>query len=445
MIRTALLFLVLGGVARAGEPDFHETPRVASGHTIEVLRGDSLKAIVAAARPGDVIELHSGTYSAPGGLAFRRSGTPDAWIVLRGARGTMPTIDLAGGELAVSASYVCLESLEVVNGTGNNIHVVPRDMGTPLSCVVIRSVRSAEMGRGTGAALKIAGLWRNGAGAPCERVYVEGCELAGSRDNALVDAVGVRRSVVRSSWLHDPVNLSMKSPGIFFKGGSSEILIEKNLVSGIHGNAAIMVGGDTGAKWFDALHADPKLEGASEVVRNNIIADCDDAAVELRGVQGARILSNTIVVPSSFAIFRLTWGGAGSGSRIGNDDVEIANNLVVATNRPRYVLNTGNEDARVRFGPQLWAGRFAPAEGSGVPRFPQERDVSAGSGSDVIADPRFEKLEGLADALGRFRPVRGSPALGAAEPNVAAPRDALDAVRSRTPTIGALEPGSKRR
>jgi hypothetical protein len=444
VIRTAILLAVLAGLAHAGEPDFYETPRVVAGRTIEVLRGDSLKTIIAAARPGDVIELHSGTYAAPGGLVFRRSGTPDAWIVLRGARGTRPTIDLAGGELAVGASYVCLENLEVVNGTGNNIHVVPRDMGSPLTCVVIRSVKSVEMGRGTGAALKIAGLWKNGAGAPCERVYVESCELAGSRDNALVDAVGVRRSVVRSCWLHDPMNLSMKSPGIFFKGGSTEILIEKNLVSGIHGNAAIMVGGDTGAKWFDALHAEPKLEGENEVVRNNVVAGCDDAAIELRGVRGAKILSNTIVVPSSFAIFRLTWGGGGSGSKIGNDDVEIANNLVVATGRPRYALNTGNEDVHVRFGPQLWAGRFAAAEGPGLPRLPGEQDVTAASGSEVLVDPRFDKLEGLADALGRFRPVRGSPAVGAGEPNGGAPRDAVDAARSRTPTIGALEPSTKR-
>lgn len=385
------------------EPDFYASPRVVPGdRVIELLRGDSLRRTVAAAQPGDVIELRSGTYAAPGGLAFLRSGRKDAWIVLRGAKGTRPTIDLAGGELAVSASYVLLENLEVVNGTGNNIHVVPRDRSTPISNVVLRGVRSAEMGRGTGAALKVAGLWSNGSGAPCELVYVEGCDLSGSRDNALLDAVGVRRSVVRDTWLHDPVNLSMKSPGVFFKGGSSDILIERCLVSGIHGNAAIMIGGDTGAKWFDGLHSDPKLEGANQVVRENILTDFDDAAFEFRGVHGARVVSNTVVTASPFAIFRLAWGGSGSGVKIGNDDIEIANNLVVATRGPQYARNDGNPDVKVRFGRQAWAGRFKAAEGEGLQRFPGEGDAVQGVEGAVV-DPRTEHLGGMVDARARFR------------------------------------------
>jgi hypothetical protein len=445
--RTLLAALLLAGTFALaapeppGEPAFYKTPEVKEGRRlIELGRGDSVKRALAVAEPGDVIELRSGTYPAPGGASFGHSGRADAWIVLRGARGTRPVIDLAGGELRISASYVLVENLEIVNGTGNNIHVVPWNLRTPVSNVVIRDVRSAEMGRGTGAALKIAGLWKNGVGAPTELVYVDGCELTGSRDNALLDAVGVRRSVVRGCWLHDPVRLSMKNPGIFFKGGSSDILVERNLISGIRGNAAVMIGGDTGAQWFDARHASPRLEAADELFRNNILADFDDAAFDVRGARGARILHNTIVTRSEFAIFRLHWGGAGSGSRIGNDDIEIANNLVIATGGPRPALNDANEDVTVRFGPQLWAGRFARSEGPGIPALPEAGDTVV-SGSElgaVVANPSDARLSGLADALARFSLVPGSPARGAGAPDVR--RDIRDAPRSpRAPSLGAFE------
>jgi hypothetical protein len=404
--------LAVAAPGREGDPDFYATPRVPPGtRTIELGRGDSLKRAMAEAMPGDVIELRSGTYPAPKGASLGRSGRPDAWITIRAAKGTRPVIDLAGGELQLSSSYVLLEGVEVVNGTGNNIHVVPPNGRTPITHIIIRGVRSADMGRGTGAALKIAGLWNNGHGAPAEQIYVEDCDLSGSRDNAIVDAVGVRRSVVRGCWLHDPVKIAMRSPGIFFKGGSSEILIERNLVSGIHGNPAIMVGGDTGAKWFDGLHAAPKVEGVNEVVRGNIIADEDDAAVELRGAVGVQVLSNTIVTRSTFAVFRFTWGGSGSGVKIGNQDVLIANNLVIASGAA-YALNDGNADVSVRFGPQLWAGRFAGARGPGMPSFPQGEDrvVDHADLGALVASTNDAGLHGIADAVARFTPLPGSPA-----------------------------------
>jgi hypothetical protein len=427
------------------EPAFYATPKVvANGSVIEIGIGDSLKNTLKGAQPGDVVLLHSGTYPASGGLEITRSGTADAWVVLKGKPGTRPVIDLNGGELHIGASYVLLENLEVVNGTGNNIHIIPDNARTPISNIILKNVRSAEMARGTGAALKIAGNWRNGHGVPTEQVYVEGCELTGSRDNALVDAVAVRKSVVRNCWIHDAVRISMKNPGIFFKGGSSDILIEKNLISGIRGNAAVMIGGDTDKPWFDALYVEKKLEGANQVVRNNIICDCDDAVFEVRGAKGVKIFDNTVVTASAFAIFRFTWGGGGSGEKIGNDDVEIANNLVVATKGPKFALNDGNEDMKVKFGPQLWAGRFSRAEGRGLPRFPGDRDVSVGSGDEVLVSTDDTKLKGLADALERFRPARGSPALKAGSPVDACPRDIMDVVRSTTaPSIGAFESDAK--
>ena len=89
--------------------------------------------------------------------------------------------------------------------------------------------------------------------------------------------------------------------GIFFKGGSSQILIENNLISGIRGNSALMLGGNTGVQYFDPNYAGQ--EGVNQVARNNIVADYDTLAIEVRGVmEDASIttpLSETPFTPSS--------------------------------------------------------------------------------------------------------------------------------------------------
>src|SRR5207248_3152105 len=110
---------------------------------------------------------------------------------------------------------------------GNNIHVTPASSTTAQTNVILRDVVSRNMASGTGAALKAAGSWTNGTGVPLDGLYIESCDFSGSISNAVIDAVAVRHAVVRDSYLHDPVNGSLTSPGVFFKGGSSDILIER--------------------------------------------------------------------------------------------------------------------------------------------------------------------------------------------------------------------------
>jgi hypothetical protein len=364
--------------------------------------------------------------------------------VIRGAAGTRPVIDLKNsGELHIGASYCLFENLEIVNGKGNNIHVIPGSTTVPITNLIIRNVVSHKMASGTGAVLKMAGNWNNGTGVPTEYVYVENCELAGSIDNACLDCVALRNSVVRNSWLHDPVVVSMHSPGVFFKGGSNNILIENNLVSGINGNGAIMIGGDTGAQWFDGLYYNPKVEGVNEVVRNNILANFNDSAFEIRGTHGAKIYHNTVVTPTSFCIFRLTWGGSGSGTQIGNYNIDMTDNLILSYGNPAYAENSGNSDATLHFGPQFWGGSFGASSGPGVPRFPQASDKTVPSTANfgsVVMNPSYTSLTGLSDALGRYPLATGSPAKNAGAANTVAPLDILGVIRSTTaPSIGAFE------
>jgi hypothetical protein len=410
---------------------------------ISVSPSGDLKGALAAAKPGDVIELQAGTYKT-GYISIVASGTPQSWIVIRGAAGTRPTIDLLNqGEFYIGGSYILVQNLEVTNGAGNNMHIIPYTATTPLENVILRDVKSYAMASGVGAALKIAGNWTWGTGVPTDGVYVEDSDFSGSMSNAIIDAVAVRHAVVRNCYLHDGVNGSLTCPGIFFKCGSSNTLIEGNLIRGIRGNAAIMVGGDSRQDRFDALYANPPVEGVNQIIRNNLLTDFDDSAFDFRGVHTAKIYNNTVVAQTSFSIFRLTWGDGGTSFQSGNYDVDITDNLVLCDGTPTFAQNDGNADVTVRFGRQLWGGSPSQGHGAGIPTFPLAGDlhVAASAFGSVLVNPSFTGITSRADALARFKLASGSPAKGAGAPdNTVAPRDVNGATRSATaPSIGAEE------
>jgi hypothetical protein len=417
---------------------------VGATNLISVAAGTSLQPILSAAKPGDIIELAGGTYLENDYPAIEVSGTAQNWIVVRGAAGSRPTIDLGnGGEFHIGGSYILFENIEIVNGYNNNLHITPAHASTGQTCVILQDVLSHNMASGVGAALKVAGTWEAGAFQPLDGLYVQSSEFAGSLSNAVIDAVAIRHGVVRDCYLHDPVNGSLTCPGVFFKGGSSNILLERNLVRGIVGNSVIMVGGNTGIKYWDPLYANPLIEGVNEVVRNNVMADFTDSAFDIRGCDGAQIYNNTIVTQTTFCIFRLTWGGQDSSSQVGNEDITVANNLVLSYGKPTYSQNDGNQDVTATFGPQLWGGAFKPGYGGGVPAFPLAKDVVVAATSafgTVLVNPSYLGMTGLADALSRFVLAPGSPAKGAGEANTVAPEDILGVERpAAAPSLGAFE------
>lgn len=425
--------------ASSTDPLFYATPAIAGSgvRTINVTPGGTptLQQAFDAALPGDTIVLAAGTHTkSAGNLVMKSSGTSTAWISIKGAAGSRPVIDLgASGELNLAGSFVLLENVEIIRGGGNNIHVAP--VATAVQNLVIRDVKVRALATGPGAAIK---LNRNG-GLDVELVYIERCDLSEAIGNAIVDGVGVAKCVVRSCDIHDN---AVGSHGIFFKGGSSEVLLEKNLVRGIRGNAALQLGGVTGSTFFNPAHA--SVEGFDQVARNNLIADCDDAIVQVQGVTKARVHHNTAVSQSAFAVFRLTSGNSSTGTPSGNSDVEITNNVIVATGGvPQFARNDGGATT-VTFGPQVWAGEFknSSSKGPSIPAFPQASDktVAATALATVVVTPTTAGLTGLSDALGRYALASGSPAKAAGAANTIAPKDILDAPRSATaPSIGAFE------
>ena len=411
----------------------------------------SLAQAFASAQPGDTIVLAAGTYTqASGNLAFSASGTASHWITIEGATtagAAMPLIDLAGaGELTLGGSYVLLEGVEIEHGGGNNLHVASG--GTPVQDVIVRGCKIHDLTSGPGAAIKVNSDYSGSPTGSISLVYLEGNDVSGSIGNAVIDGVAVEKAVARGNTIHDN---DVGDHGIFFKGGSSEILLENNLVHGIHSNAAIQLGGVTGSQYFDPAH--PDVEGYDEVARNNLVTDCDDAVFQIEGCAHARVEHNTVVSQTGFAVFRLNQGSSSTGAASDDSDVQIVNNLVLATlpsmtdgtagGTPQYARDDGNATA-VAIARELWGGAFvnASSPGPGILTFPQAGDVvvAASALGTVVANPSPTGVASMADALQRFALVPGSPAksAGVADPHVVC--DITGAPRSPTvPSMGAFE------
>jgi len=363
--------LLAGGVAgaAAAEPSWYRRPKVVGDlRTITVSPGESLQAAFNAALPGDTILLESGRHEVNGNLVMRRSGTKDAWIKIMTVPGQVRAIvDLNGaGEFRISGSHVLLRRVKIRHGGGNSLHIAPE--GADLSNVVVRQVNIRALDWGPGAAVKIN---RNGQ-YKVSRVYLVENNLSQSISNAVVDGVGVRRVVVRGNKIHDN---AVGSHGIFFKGGSWQILIEDNQIFGIRQNAAVQLGGNTGPNFFDPLW--PQWEGVNQVVRNNHLYDFDDSAFEIRGVRRGWIYGNQVETQTGFAIFRLQCGEiAGGGGSSGNDEIVIRDNVIEASGDPQYVRNDcGPVD--VTFLRQTWIGQFhnSGSPGPNIPSFPLPSDT----------------------------------------------------------------------
>ena len=355
--------------AAAAPPAWHKAPQAQGDlRTITVAVGESIQSAFDQAQPGDTILLAPGRHEINGNLVLRNSGTAAAWIKIKTVPGeARAIIDLNGaGEFRLSGSCVQLKRVKIRNGGGNNLHIAPE--GSNQRDVIVRRVDIRSLNSGPGAAIK---LNRNG-NLNVRRVYLIDNNVSEAISNAVIDGVGVRKVVVRRNKIHDN---AVGSHGIFFKGGSSRILIEGNEIWGIRANAALQLGGNTGPNFFDPLH--PNWEGVNQVARNNDIWDFDDSAFEIRGVKRGRIYNNRVVTQTSFAIFRLQCGEvAGGGGQSGNDDIIIRDNSIEASGDPQYARNDcGPVD--ITFLRQTWIGQFhnSGSAGPGIPTFPLPGDT----------------------------------------------------------------------
>jgi hypothetical protein len=87
----------------------------------------SIEAGVARLRPGLVLVLLDGTWRLGGPIVIRQQGSADAWVEIRGAKGTTPTLDAAGVDIPWASSYPWVQGAVQIEGSAyvrvRNVHV----------------------------------------------------------------------------------------------------------------------------------------------------------------------------------------------------------------------------------------------------------------------------------------------------------------------------------
>jgi len=128
----------------------------------------------------------------------------------------------------------------------------------------------------------------------CDDVTIRRVEIfnTGIRDNTNaegIDNVNGDRMIVQDSYLHN-----IATNGIYFKGGSTDSIVERNRIEHV-GGAGILVGFDTSPEFFDLTVNPNYYESIRGVVRNNIIRDTQGAGIGLYAAKDAQIWNNTLM------------------------------------------------------------------------------------------------------------------------------------------------------
>ncbi len=439
-MRWIALALLLPSIGLQADPDwsFAETPKVvAKGREWWVApKGDddgpgtkarpfaTITKGLSKAEPGDTVQVRKGRYaSEKAKLNFRESGRPDAWIVLRSADGPGEAEIDGGGEafevmLVSERSYVVLDGLFIHGSEDNALHV-----GVECSYVIVRDCR-VQGADGGGDAIKVNGS---------DHVYVEGCDVSDAGDE-LIDFMGCHHCVSRGNFMHD---LRPEKTATFAKGGSHEILFERNVVVGVRRAHAIMLGGDSGEGLFAPELTD--IECENMIVRNNIVVDCDDSAFEVRGCRNGWILNNTAVGSSTtFASVAVRPGRTNDGGVSNSKDIVVMNNLFWNDgdhDRP-YLVEDACRDGLTTGWNLWWNGKARVSDRGGI-------DVHREEESLVDDDPRLVStaldVKSWKEAVERFGVRADSPAIRAGTASPLVSDDILGKRRGRPPCIGASE------
>jgi hypothetical protein len=159
------------------------------------------------------------------------------------------------------ASNIILEDLKIHSTGRDGIKITPK-------CEHV-TIRRSE-------------IWNTGAGyapsTPSEDRNAEG-----------IDNVNAAHMIVEDNYIHD-----IASTGIYFKGGASDALVQRNRIERT-GFAGILVGFDTSEEYFDLKQNPGYYESIRGIVRNNIVRDTQYAGIGLYAAKDALILNNTIV------------------------------------------------------------------------------------------------------------------------------------------------------
>lgn len=315
----AIPALAGASVVRSGTPP--------SGMARLVTTMAQLEAAVAAAVPGQVIQLVPGTYPLGGrGLRIDRPGAPGAPIVLRAERlGDAVIASSAVEAIKLGAPHWVIENL-VVHGVcadhaacEHAVHVVGPAVGT-----VIRNNRFEDFN----AQIKINGE----GGAFPDNGRIEGNTLVNraARDVKApitpIDLVAASNWRIAGNFIADFQRAfnGGATYGAFMKGAGEGTVMERNVVlcewklrAARSPTIGLAVGG--GGTFPDAIKRDGGASGneqAGGVIRDNLIAFCNDVGIYVNKGLRSVVAHNTVL------------DTAGIGVRFAESTAEVVGNVV---------------------------------------------------------------------------------------------------------------------
>lgn len=289
-----------------------------------------LVAALAAATPGQIIQMVPGDYAVTGrGLILDRPGAPNAPITLRAERlGDVTITSHVPAAFKAYAPHWVVENLVVRGGCDagghsyceHALHVVGGAVGT-----VIRNNRFEDLN----AHIKING--EDGQFPDNGRILGNTMVNAAARNTrnpvTPIDLVSASNWRIAGNFIADfqRQGTGGATYGAFMKGAGEGNVMERNVVlcewrlrrRSYSPNIGLSIGG--GGTWPDAIKRDlgkSGLEQTGGVIRDNLIAFCNDVGIYVNKGLRSLIAHNTIV------------DTAGVGVRFGESSAEVVGNIV---------------------------------------------------------------------------------------------------------------------
>lgn len=327
-----------------------------------------LRAALAAARPGAVIELAPGDYAAVHASAVR--GTAERPIVLRAANSNAPPVLRAGLQLG-RVEHLAVIGLTFAGcpGTGLNIDD-GGDASNPSRHVELRRLYVRDIGgSGNHDGIKLSGV--------VDFAIVDCTVERWGRSGSAIDMVGCQRGRIENCTIRDRAD-DPAANGIQMKGGTRDVVVRRcRFVDA--GQRAVQLGGSTGRAYF---RPSPAGFEAKDLVVEGCTFEGSLAPIAFVGCDGAIVRHNTIVRPGRWVLrilqetrdadFVPCRGGAFL------DNLIIWHGFDAVAN-----IGPGTAPATFVFARNWWFRSDAPARSK--PQLPTaERDPAGG------ADPRLD-------------------------------------------------------
>jgi hypothetical protein len=377
------------------------------------------------------------------------------------------TVRYAGGHgVAVIGNFVRVEKSRLLFNGKHGLTANPWDTISSTNLEVVKNEVYHNFLRNWPRGRYKWGGWGSGVGSATPNALYQGNVVHKNGGEGLLSYLAGGGLVVRDNVVYDNWSVNI------YVDNEPNALVENNFVycntpnpQDLYNNGDPDPGDDSALKRLRAhgvMTADedygvsPPANLYNVTIRNNVIVGCRQgiqhyAAAAYSGLKNARILHNTIVVPSTGIPGEPTFSGIAIPYNDGNNSGSLyRNNLVYASAPGAYVLSGGESAGPESFkgitlDHNLWFHTSSPEAFQWGPNylgFTQGQWLALpgtphGAG-DVYENPELADVADVRDVTGK-QPRPGSPAIGAGV-NAAVPYDYDFCPRSTTaPTLGAFE------